>query len=398
MNRRPTLRPALLLLLWLGMCLPADASRVARFWLEQTIDGGQFGPVLNTAGYRFQIGTEGYVVLEAPAGQVLFSTYPDTQYLGPFDLEAGRIVVLGSRAYTIVRLDTTTRPQLPPGGLPGTPVSPSPPSPAEPRPPDAAFGAEPWSWGGTQRALTTRLWVEPRRVTKYDWTLGGFDGERGSNLEFTRLGGGLAWGSWVAEAAYGVNGRHAKSVIPAGATVTSLRLDDGRGLLLGAGYLRRIALERHWHVEVGGLLEYRNERFDLVATTLQTAPPGDPPAVPDPSDDPAEPAEPGPRYVYRDTSSSASLRDLAGLAKAGVAYDGDAWGLQLDVLIKLFDNTSVSGSVQVLDETHALGGSRSHPVSVALTGWCYLLEDLRAEATLTVGAETALRAGVAFEW
>ncbi len=396
MNRLPRLRLLLPLLLCLGCASRSDAARVARFWLEQTISGERFGPVVNTAGYRFQIGTEGYMVLEAPAGKVLFTTYPETQYLGPFDLESGRILNLGARAYAIVDLDSVPRPQLPPGGLPGVPPSPSPPTPPPtPRTSDGqAVQVEPWTWSAAPPVLTTRLWFEPRRTTRYDWTLGGFTGERASKLEFTRLGGGVAWGSWVAEAGYGFNGRHAKSVIPAGATVSSLRLDNGEGVLLGVGYLRRIALERHWFVEVGGLLEHRNERFDLVATTLQSAPPGERP----PTDDPEEPVEEGPRYVYRDTRSSATLRELTGLAKAGIAYDGDAWGLQLDVLIKLFDDTTVSGSVQVFDERHSLGGSRSHPVSVGLTGWCYLLETLRAEASLLVGADTTLRTAIAFEW
>lgn len=386
----------------LALTLDAQAARVARFWLEHTISRKAHGPIVNQPGYRFQIGTDGYIVLASKEGQVLFSTYPETQYLGPYDLEQDRIVDLGAQAYTIIRIDSVEQQEIPAhiaANVPAIPASPATP-PAEP----AVIPAEPWTWDTSAWPLTAMVWGEPFRRIKYDWTLGGYEGERASDLESLRLGATLFWGGWSISVGAVAGGEQVDSVIPPNFSVSDLRLDGGSGLLAALGYMHRIRLDPRWSALVGGVALYRDESYDLTATTLVRVievPVVDTP-VTDPTDEaPTEPVpEPEPELnsEYATTTSDASLTEYTVTFSGGIEYEADAWGTRLEILLTALEDTSVDARVTVLDSEYLLEGSRSHPVSVALTGWCYVLEGVRLESQLSAGAETAIRLGAAYEW
>jgi hypothetical protein len=391
-------RPLAVVAAILTVAFEAQAARVARFYLEHTISRQAHGPILNQPGYRFQIGTDGYVVLAAKPGQILFSTYPQTQYLGPYDLEQDRIVDLGSQAYTIVRLDSIEQQEIP-AHIPVRPRE-VPPAPEAVAPTAVEIPTEPWTWDTSSWPFSAMVWAEPFRSTKYDWTLGGYTGERASDIESTRLGSTLFWGNWSLTLGLSMNAEQADSVIPSNASVSDLRLDGGSGFLAALGYTHRIRLDRRWNALVGGTFEYRDESFDMTATTL-TQVPVEAPIDPVPTD--TEPAvtdeeDVQTTHVYETATSDASMSEYLLTVSGGIEYEADAWGSRLEILLSALDDTSVDASVMVLDREYLLSGTRSHPVSIALTGWGYVLEGVRLEAQLSAGAETALRVGAAYEW
>lgn len=376
----------------------AQAAKIARFHLEHTITRQTHGPILNQPGYRFQIGTDGYIVVASKPGQVCFSTYPRTQYLGPYELEQDRIVDLGSQAYTIVRLDSIEQQEIPAHIPVHAPTVPPPPELPGTPPASEEIAAEPWTWNTAAWPVTAMVWAEPFRRTKYDWELGGYEGERASDLESTRLGGTLFWGRWSFTLGLTANAEHADSVIPANMVVSDLRLENGTGYLAALGYTHRIRLDRRWNAVLGGTLEYRGESFDLTATTLTAV---EPPAAEPPAEGAEAEAAPvveQPTHEYVEATSSADLTEFLLTLNGGIEYEADAWGTRLEILLSALDDTSVDASVVALGQTYELTGSRSHPVSIALTGWGYVLEGIRLEAQFSAGAETALRLGAAYEW
>ncbi len=375
----------------------ASAERVARFYLEHTISRQVYGPILNRPGYRFQIGTDGYVVVEAPKGEVCFSTFPEVQYMGPFELETERIIALGKQAYSIVRLDSVSQPDIP-VHIPVRPDVIVPPPVPMPTAPEAR-GAK-WSGFETvEQGLAAEVWVEPMSRYKYDWELGGMEGKRGSDIKALRAGAGVSLGGWSLGLGVTMDAEHADSIIPPGLSVSDLRLEGGSGLLASLGYQRRLKLDRRWCALVGGTLTFRDESFDLIASTLTGIREPDEPDVEEDAEEDAEPPTPEePTRVYETNKSKADLREIVLTLGGGIQYAADNWGARFEVLLHAFDDTDVKASLTVLGKNYELSGKRSHPLSVAFGGWFYPIQQLRLETRLSVGAETALRLGAAYEW
>lgn len=394
-----TLASAALLLLLVHPCL---AANVARFWLENTISHESYGPILNQAGYRFQIGTEGYVVLQAKPGQVLFSTYPQPQSLGPFDLQPDRIIDLGEKAYAIVRLDSVPAPTIPSDVLPNAPnTTPTFAVPGTSPRPTGPIPAEPWTWSPSQSRLVTSAWYEPFHSTKYDWSLGSVEGSSASDLELSRLGATVEWGGFEGSLGYSITAKHADSIVPPTEQVLDdLRLEEGDGLFASAGYAHRIPLERRWHAVLGGLFEYRSESYGLNAIVFDGT---DSTWVEVPADPNGTSTDPvWEEQIIQNTkqvTESVTLEDYVLLLHGGIAYEADAWGTRIDLLITAWDDTTTDASIQILEEPeYVLTGSRSHPVTVSVAAWCYVLEGVKAEAKASFGGDTALRLGVGYEW
>ncbi len=223
------------------------------------------------------------------------------------------------------------------------------------------------------------------------------------------------------EASLGLSfdGEHSDSVMPAtNALISRLKLNEGSGLYAAAGYLHRIPLDRHWSAFAGGQFEFRSESYDLTATVFDgtetilveaaTGDPGESAAVPgadpDGEDAGAQPSPAAPEMIEeevrleRNVAKSVDLQDLALSLRGGITYEADAWGVRLEILLCVWDDTAVDGSVEVLAEDLKLDGSRSHPLTVSAAAWCYVLEGVWTEAKCTFGAETALRLGVGYEW
>ena len=395
-NRKISGRLVLVTLLML-VAGSGPAQQVARFYLEHTISRQVYGPIVNRPGYRFQIGTEGYVVVEAPKGEVCFSTYPNVQYMGPFELEEERIIALGKQAYSIVRLDSVARQDIP-AHIPVRQEVIVPPPVTVPQP--EAVDSRWSSFETVEQGTTLEVWIEPMSRYKYDWELGGMEGKRGSDIEATRAGVGAGLGGWSIGLGLTLDAEHADSVIPPGLGVSDLRIENGSGLLASLGYQRRLRLDPRWCALLGGALTYRDESYDLVASTLTGI---REPEAPDESEDAGEGTgteeESGePTRVYETKKSKADLREIVLTLGGGVQYDAGIWGAKFEVLLHAFDDTDVKASLTVMGQNYELKGKRSHPLSVAFGGWYSPLEQLRLEARLSLGAETALRLGAAYEW
>ncbi len=401
-NRLPSAKALLLAATFLSLARPAAAERVARFWLENTITRKTYGPILNQPGYRFQIDTEGYIVVSTNPGQVLFSAYPQTQFIGPFDLQQDRIIDLGAKAYTIIQLDQVEALVVPSEVLPHLERVPV-PVVAVPSAKPETIPAEPWFWDNPSSYVVTAAWLEPFHNTKYDWTLGDREGKRASELELSRLGVTLIWGGWEGSLGLSVNGEHADSVLPETDDVKNLRLEEGSGLYASLGYVHRLQLDNRWHVMLGGVFEYRDEKYDLKATVFsgtETVLVEEAPVEgTDPVEDPAGPSFTEEQVdLYDSVSRSASLSDMALSLRGGIVYEADAWGARMELLLSVWDDTKTDGSVQVLENEFSLTGSRSHPISVSVAAWCYVFEGVWTEAKVSFGGETALRLGIGYEW
>ena len=86
-----------------------------RFWLENMVSREISGPVVRQTGHRFQIGSQGYVVLDSEPGKIRLATYPQGDPFGPYDIVESRIIDIGqSAAFSIVNIQKADVPELPP--------------------------------------------------------------------------------------------------------------------------------------------------------------------------------------------------------------------------------------------------------------------------------------------
>ncbi|MDD4060315.1 MAG: hypothetical protein PHW08_06385, partial [Kiritimatiellae bacterium] len=87
------------------------------------------------------------------------------------------------------------------------------------------------------------------------------------------------------------------------------------------------------------------------------------------------------------------MDELALTFAGGIDYTSWAWGIGLYFTLDLYTDTGFSGSVAVRDETFDLSADRTHPIGVALAGWCGLFDDYIVSASASTGAETSIRLG-----
>ena len=369
-----------------------------RFWLENTVTREISGPVLRQTGYRFQIGSQGFVVLDSLPGKIRIATYPQGDPYGPYAIRDTHIIDIGlPTAFSITNVQKAEVPELPPDlqdlvglQIKGEPRKAPPPDPA---PPPLPVSEWPIRLGG---------WFEPSYAAEYDWKVGGFAGSKSLDVKSTRLGISADWGNAFLRLGISSGAKQSGSITPSLVAIESLKIENGNGLNFAAGYLHPFYLAEGWDALVGGMMEWMSESYDLVAKTLvatqteaetETAPPSES----------GESSDAGPKttvttYEYQNVTSSLDLHDLMLGALAGIQYQEGFWGARGLLRIDLLSKPNSDGSVTVNGNTLALEADRSHPIGIEVGGWCYLLEQLRADAALRVGAVQALRIGVSWEW
>ncbi len=395
-------RPALLLLALLPLAALANVT-TERFWLENTITRKTYGPVVRQTGFRFQAGDESFTVLESAPRVLRVARQPDGKVFGPFDIHNGHILDLGNYAFAILNVQTAEVPDLPPDlqELTGVRVQGRPPKPAPAQP---AYVRKPVPVA--QWPLRLGAWIEPSRAAKYDWTIGGYAGEKSRDLKSTRLGASADWGHFFLRLGLVNDSKQSGSIAPATTALDSLKLENGSGFDLAFGYIHPFALDEGWDILVGGLLEWTSESYDLTANALQRVTVTRPAESTDngassesSADAPeAESTAPVVSYEYGNATSGIDLSELILAAVAGIRYQQDFWGAQGLLRIDFVSDISTSGSVHVLDTDLSVSGDRSHPVVIEFGGWCYWLDHLRSDLTLQLGSIRSLRLGVTWEF
>ena len=374
--------------------------RTERFWLENTVTREISGPVVRQTGYRFQIGSQGYAVLDSLPGKIRVTTYPQGEPFGPYDIENGRIIDIGlPNAFSIVNLQTAEVPELPPDlqSLVGLEVKGAPRKapPPEPVPDLAPVSDWPIRVGG---------WLEPGRKAGYDWKIGGYEGSRSSDVKSTRFGLSADWGGAFLRIGASSGGKSSGSLAPNSLSIESLRLESGSGFGIAAGYLHPFYLAEGWDALAGGAFEWSSDSFDLVARTL-TATGTEEAEESDPEGEDGEGEGTSEKktkkrttYEYRDTTSSAKLHELLLAAFAGVQYQEGFWGARALLRIDLVSDPGADGDVAVGGKSLSLDADRSHPVGVEAGVWCYWLDQLRTDLSVRAGAVQSVRLGVSWEW
>lgn len=401
----PFFRRSLLASLFALLPLATFANiKTERFWLENTITRETYGPVIRQQGYRFQAGPDSFTVLDSSPGKISVARQPDGKVFGPYDIHNGHILDLGNYAFAIFNVQTAEVPDLPPDiqELTGVRVQGRPPKP----PATPTFVRKPVPI--EQWPLRVGGWIEPSRTAKYDWTIGGYAGEKSSDLKSTRLGASADWGNFFLRLGLVTDSKQSGSIAPATTALDSLKLEKGSGFNLAGGYIHPFALDEGWDILVGGLFEWTSESYDFTANTLQrvnvTRPTESKKAEsPDPepsadTGDATESAAPVVSYEYGDVTSSIDLSEFILAAVAGIRYQQDFWGAQGLLRIDFVSDISTSGSVHVLDTDLSISGDRSHPIVIEFGGWCYWLDHLRSDLTLQLGSIQSIRLGVSWEF
>ena len=381
-------------------CLGASGGNLTteRFWLENTVTREISGPVLRQTGYRFQIGSQGFVVLDSLPGRIRLATYPQGDPYGPYEIRESHIIDIGlPTAFSITNVQKAEVPELPPDlqDLVGLQIKGEPRKapPPDPTPPPLPVSEWPIRLGG---------WLEPLYAAEYDWKVGGFAGSKALDVKSTRFGVSADWGNAFLRLGISSGAKQSGSITPSLVAIESLKIENGNGLNFAAGYVHPFYLAEGWDALVGGMLEWISESYDLVAKTLvatQSEPESDtaPDATTDNSSE-TEPKKTMTSYEYGNVTSSLDLHDLMIGALAGIQYQEGFWGARALLRIDLLSKPNSDGSVSVNGNDLALEADRSHPISIEVGGWCYVLDQLRADAALRVGAVQALRIGVSWEW
>ena len=366
--------------------------KTERFWLENMVTREISGPVLRQTGHRFQIGSQGFVVLDSAPGKIRVAMYPQGDPFGPYDIVESRIIDIGlPAAYNIVNVQKAEVPELPPdlSGLVGVYVK---GEQKEAPPAEPEWELLPIS----EWPLRTGGWIEPFHTTDYDWKVGGFAGKKSLDVKSTRLGARLDWGTAFVQLGLVTGAKQSGSITPSLVTIESLSLRNGSGFSLSGGYLHPFYLAEGWTALLGGELGFSSESYDLVGRTLLRT---ETPAVPA-TETASATAETTPtyRYEYRNTSSSFDLREFLATAAAGVQFDGDFWGSYGLMCIDIVSDVKADGSVSLNGDTLSLEAERSHPVGVEVGAWCYLFDEIRADAALRLGGTQLLRLALSWEW
>ena len=377
--------------------------KTERFWLENMVTREICGPVLRQTGHRFQIGSQGYVVLDCEPGHIRVAKYPQGDPYGPYDIVESRIIDIGlAAAYNIVNVQRAEVPELPPdlSGLVGVYVKGEEKEEAPPPPAPEPIPMSEWP-------LRAGVLIEPFHTTDYDWKVGGYEGKKSLDLKSSRLGVRLDWGNGFVQLGHVLNGKQSGSITPDLVSIESLHLESGSGFSISGGYFHPFPLADGWDALVGGAAEFSSESYDLVARTLirkevsaETPPESteDKTTESETTGSETTPVKTTYSYEYGNTTSSLDLSEFLLTVAAGVQFHEDYWGAYGLFCIDLVSNVKADGSVMVNGNDLSLEAERSHPIGVEAGAWCYVFDQLRADAAVRIGATQLLRLAVSWEW
>jgi hypothetical protein len=81
-------------------------------------------------------------------------------------------------------------------------------------------------------------------------------------------------------------------------------------------------------------------------------------------------------------------------AFGGIDYATPVWGAGVNLIINLYTDVNTSGSIEIIDDRHALSAKQTHPVGVAFSGWVAPVNDFFVTTRLMVGTEISIRLGI----
>lgn len=389
------------LLLWL---LPSAAHanlETERFWLQNTITRETFGPVVRQTGFRFKIKSEDFIVLNSVPGKIRVATYPDGTAFGPYDIVPGRILDLGTYAFTVLNVQTAVVPDLPPEmrDLSGFQVKGDPKKARLPEKPKFVKKEVPME----EWPLRIGGWLEPSRKAKYDWTVGGFAGEKALSLKSSRIGARVEWGNGFLQLGIINDSKQTGSLTPAMTSLDSLSISGGSGFSVSGGWYHPIPVEEHWDFLIGGLFEWNSESYDLNARALvRTETKVESETTAEVADDGAETAEETSEvlysYDYRDVSSGLDLSEFILGLVGGIEYHEDIWGGRALLRADLLSDVSTSGAVEVNGTDLSVSGKRSHPIVAEFGAWCYWLDNVRTDLTFQFGSIQTIKLAAYWEF
>ena len=405
------LRRSLLLLFALA-AFRAGAEPFKSFWLTEAVSGRTVGPVVNKPGNRFTLNGTEWIVLQSKPGQIHFADAATLTPEGPYDLVEQRMVDLGPLAYVFTRIEdfdgadptadrsVVTQANRAPAQKGRHPWSQDLPERWVLGPvPSTNPGAhkempEPWSLRRLELAPECYAFLEPLHRVQYDWELDSLRGKEKESLKTFRLGAAGEWNGFSGEAGLAAGGKTSGTLVDDSLALSGLRLDDGKGIFLGAAYDYRFEIEGGWGAAVGvyGAYERLSVKASCRSASLKGTAKREPAAGDGDGGDGDEASEPV-DYGFHSWSSDFTFSELRAGVAAGIRYDEWYWGLGATFRIDCLDSVSADAGIPVLDERIDLDAERSQPVGLAFTGWYSPMENVVLEGRLAFGTETSLRLG-----
>ena len=415
----PRLR-AFAFLFALAAAIPACA--IDQFWLTDAHSGDATGPFVFVPGTKITIGGATFTALTADAGEIIFQEAATRRRYGPFGFVENRIITLAGKPYYFSKIErfTGANPESVKASTvkhegvfaPNIPESHSgadregndaaPPIPVH-RVLDTPPSTNPADHKEIpnhtiieyNRPTTLRAWVEPLNKTPYDWTIGGFAGNGGETIQSAVFGVSGVFGRWNGELAYASDSKINGNIVPDKAYITGLKLTGGSGMILSGSYSYAFEIENRWYASCAMRVKYQSVSYDLTGTYLtrqnriitaeeagylQSADIG------------------GTVLSYEDRNENISLHELSASLIVGLDYEGDDWGMGFFVALDAYSETTLSGSLKILDEEYALSADKSHPVEAGLSVWKEIQNDYHAFAGLSFGAQNRFRIGIGKRW
>ena len=314
-----------------------------------------------------------------------------------------------------------------------------------------------WSLETFEVAPSVMLWAEPLRRSDYKWELGGRTGN-GADLETMRFGASGFWAGFFAEAAFVTGGKSSGSLVTDGTSLSALKLKDGDGWHVAAGYKYAFVIDGPWSANLSVFCAYDSISATLSASTTEKAllsvpstakkldgegdatagdgsggsdgsagsesdsetgetngatddseePGPDAPGSGSVGSDDAIPASPGSGSAGTGSSKPATTETKV----AGYEYKAWSKDVTLDEIrvglgggieynewywgVDCWTDSSLDVSIPVLGSEYDLEAKRAQPISFQAGLWYCPMDNWLLEATVSVGSETVVRLGTGF--
>lgn len=387
------------------------------FWLLNTIDGSANGPFTKEPGARFSIDGQSYSIMASAPGTILFSTYPTSKYFGPYSFKENHIIHLKDKTYSIYRINDknthkplhqtstsqTTKPKQEPTTDTTTIVEVKHHvvpvrrdlAPAPTTNPGAFKEPEPFNFSfvKTQRDNYYAIFVEPITETKFNWEIGGYNGNQNSSLERKKIGVFGNYKGFFGEASLLMSQKSSGTLVPNDSNLSNLILDGGNGFSLKGGYEYRFLLDKKWHASVDISAEYSKSNFDMSATALVKSETSTPKDTTN-STTTEELNQPVVSFIRVNESSTITIDELSLKIGFGVDRTSSFWEIGFYAGLFLYSDLSSSGSITLFDKNYDVSAKRSHPIYAELNGWYAPSEEFFINGKAFIGTDTGIRIGI----
>ena len=389
------------------------AGAIDQFWLADARSGDVTGPVVFVPGTKFRIGGATFTALAAGKGEILFADAASSRQFGPYGFVENRIIYLAEKPYFFSKIEryTGSNPEGVKAVTSRQGAAPAEAAPDRSRPPEAPAAPPPARWDPAPlrstnpadhreftdisvtehaRPFSIAAWVEPISKTKYDWSIGGFAGNAGENLESDKFGFSAGWRRWSFEAGLVNASKISGTIVPDKTYVTSLKLENGSGWAVSGGYAFEFEVDDRWSAAFGVRAAWRSVSYDLTGVFLTRH---NQPAAAE-EGGAGEGGEPTSVLTYDKHSEQADMTELSASLTAAMSYDGGSWGVDLLLMLDAWIDTEVDGTLRIVDEEYALQADKSHPIEACVSAWKGIAEGFSIFSALSFGSQNRLRIGI----